>query len=82
MYALCWEMLLDWDVAIFRLLLSSGCCRQLLSISALAQGINQDTLFLSVGGMFLSLAGAVISGFLIRSAWVRPGLIQMIHNVF
>ena len=39
------------------------------------QGINQDTLFLSVGGMFLSLAGAVISGFLIRSAWVRPSLV-------
>ena len=43
--------------------------------SFVVQGINQDTLFLSVGGMFLSLAGAVVSGFLIRSAWVRPGLI-------
>lgn len=76
MYALFWAMLP------VRMLLCSGCCSlqvaaiSSLSISSLVQGINQDTLFLSVGGMFLSLAGAVISGFLIRSAWVRPGLVR------
>lgn len=48
-------------------------CLQVLGIQSgcLGQDAWRDNNCRSIWGMFISLAGAVISGYLIRSAWVR-----------
>ncbi|KAK9845225.1 hypothetical protein WJX81_000502 [Elliptochloris bilobata] len=45
------------------------------------EGAWKGNSFLSVGGMFLSLAGAVVSGFLIRSAWLRIRVVSFFRRV-